>query len=203
MFKSNRNFVRIRSWCLLSTLTLMTFAAVPFFVGVQPSGAQVSGYGTINGTVTDTTKAVVPDATVTIVNVDTGAKRDAVTGSSGDYTAPYLQPGHYTITVTRTGFKTTRQPGVILTASQVATVNIALEIGQTQETVQVTTNPEMIETTSVSIGDVINNTSVQELPLNTRNPAEFANLAPGGVNGAARTSAITLSQNGSGIPGEG
>ena len=198
MLKSNRNFVRPRSRTF-SILVLLTCTIV-LFVGT--GYAQVSGYGTINGTVTDITKAVISDANVIITNIDNGAKREAVTGSSGDYSAPYLPPGRYTITVSRAGFKTATQPSVTLTVSQVATVNISLEVGQTQETVQVTTNPEMIETTSVALGDLINNTSVQELPLNTRNPAEFANLAAGGVNGAARTSAITLAGNGSGIPGE-
>lgn len=200
MSESIRNYRR-PTFCTFTVLGLLACIAV-LLVQVQPSVAQISGYATISGTVTDTTGAVVPDANVTITNVDTGAKRETVTGSGGDYAVPYMPPGHYSVTVMRAGFKTTTQPRVVLTASQVATVNILLAVGQTQETVQVSSAPEMIETASAAISDVVENKQIEELPLDTRNPAAFANLAPGGVNGTARTSAITISGNGSGMPGE-
>jgi len=176
--------------------------AVVLGLQLQPSQAQVSGYATINGTVTDPTGAVVRDANVTITNIDTGVKRDAVTGSDGGYTAPYLPAGRYTITVSHPGFKTTTQPGVTLTASQTATVNIAIAVGEVQQSVEVSSTQMMIETSSSALGGVVNSTAIVELPLNSRNPAEFTFLSAGGVNGAARTSAITLAGNGSGMPTE-
>ncbi len=200
MSKANRNYLR-PAFPLLTTLVLLMLAAV-FVVWVQPSYAQVSGYATINGTVTDPTGALVAGANVTITSTDTGAKRETVTGSGGEYAEPYLPPGHYSVTVSHPGFKTTTQPGITLTTGQVAGVNITLSIGQAQESVTVSTSQEQLETTSAALGEVVNNTSIEELPVDTRNPAAFANLAPGGVNGTERTSAITISGNGSGMPGE-
>jgi len=176
--------------------------AVVLGLQLQLSHAQVSGYGTINGTVTDQTGAIVRDSNVTITNLDTGVKRDAVTGSDGGYTAPYLPAGRYTVTVSHPGFKTTTQPGVTLTASQTATVNISIAVGEVQQSVEVSSSQIMIETSSAALGNVVNGTSIQELPLNSRNPAEFTFLTAGGVNGSARTSAITISGNGSGMPTE-
>ena len=103
MFKANRNYLRPK-FPLFTTLVLLVLAAV-FVAWVQPIYAQVSGYATINGTVTDPTGAVVSDANVTITNTDTGAKRDTVTGSGGEYAEPYLPPGHYSVTVSHPGFK--------------------------------------------------------------------------------------------------
>src|ERR1035437_7244576 len=125
VFKLKRNCVKPGS-LMLGVLILLTWAVVLFFGAAQSGYAQVSGYGTINGTVTDTTKAVISDASVTITSIETGAKREAVTGSSGDYSAPYLPPGRYAITVSRPGFTTATQPSVTLTVSQVATAHIPL-----------------------------------------------------------------------------
>ncbi len=200
MFKSNRNYPR-PTFSLFTMLVLLVFAAA-FVAWVQPSYAQVSGYATINGTVTDQTGAVVAGANVTITSTDTGAKRETETGSGGDYGEPYLPPGHYSVTVSHAGFKTTTQPGITLTTGQVAGVNITLSVGQAQESVTVSTSQEQLETESAALGEVVNNTSIEELPVDTRDPAAFANLAPGGVNGTERTSSITISGNGSGMPGE-
>ena len=128
MFKANRNYPR-PTFPLLTSLVLLMLAAV-FVACVQPSYAQVSGYATINGTVTDPTGAVVAGANVTITNTDTGSKRDTVTGSGGEYAEPYLPPGHYSVTVSHPGFKTTTQPGITLTTGQVAGVNITLAVGE-------------------------------------------------------------------------
>ena len=143
--KANRNYLR-PAFPLLTTLVLLMLAAV-FVVWVQPSYAQVSGYATINGTVTDPTGALVAGANVTITSTDTGAKRETVTGSGGEYAEPYLPPGHYSVTVSHPGFKTTTQPGITLTTGQVAGVNITLSIGQAQESVTVSTSQEQLETT--------------------------------------------------------
>ncbi len=200
MFKANRNHLRLK-FPLFTTLVLLVLAAV-FVAWVQPIYAQVSGYATINGTVTDPTGAVVSDANVTITNTNTGAKRDTVTGTSGEYAEPYLPPGHYSVTVSHPGFRTTTQPGITLTTGQVAGVNIVLAVGEVNQSVEVSSSQVMLETTSAALGEVVNNTSIEELPVNTRDPAAFANLAPGGVDGTQRTSAITISGNGSGMPGE-
>ena len=201
MSNLNRNHLRPALTQYSTILLLLGFAAI-LAVCVQPSYAQQSGYGSINGVVTDTTGAVVSGANVTITNVDTGVAKVTVTGSAGDYAEPYLPPGRYSVAVSRSGFKTTTQPGVVLTASQVVGVNITLSVGQAQETVQVSSAPEMIETASAELGQTVNNTSITELPLDTRNPAAFANLSPGGVDGTQRGEPLTANSTRNGIPTE-
>ena len=189
---------KFRSRALLVLLTCAVVLVMP----VQPSYAQEAGYATINGTVTDPQGALVGNANVTITNTDTGVKRDTVTGSDGGYTAPYLPVGHYSVTASHAGFKTTTQPGITLNADQKATVNIALAIGDVKESIEVSIAQTMLETQSASLGQVINSTAVEELPLNGRDPGELTYVVPGGTNGTARTSAITIAGNGSGMPNE-
>src|SRR5208283_3388987 len=129
-------------------LAFVTFMLAILAIQVQPSYAQEAGYATINGTVTDPDGGVVSGATVTVLDNDTGAKRQLVTNSSGIYSAPYLQVGHYSVTVSHPGFKTTTQSGIILTPDQVAAVNITLAVGQVIETVTVTAGQQMVETQS-------------------------------------------------------
>jgi Carboxypeptidase regulatory-like domain len=189
---------KFRSLALLVLLT----CAVVLLMPVQPSYAQQAAYATISGTVTDQQGALVGNANLTITNTDTGVKRDTVTGSDGGYTAPFLPVGHYSVTASHPGFKTTTQPGITLTADQKATVNIALAVGDVKETAEVSVSQTALETQSAALGEVINSTSVEELPLNGRDPDALTYLVPGGTNGTARTSAITIAGNGSGMPNE-
>jgi hypothetical protein len=199
VYKAHRNYLR-PTFPLLTTLVLLVLAAV-FVSSVQPSYAQEAGYATINGTVTDVSGAVVSGATVTVLNNDTGNKRELVSNSSGIYSAPYLGTGHYSVTVSHPGFKTTTQPGIILTAEQVAGVNITLAVGQAEETVTVTAGQQMVETESTSLAEVVDSTSVQELPLNGRDPASLTYLVPGAVNANTRTS-LFLTAGSNGMPNE-
>jgi len=199
VFKANRNYLRPR-FPLFTTLVLLVLAAV-FAAWVQPSYAQEAGYATINGTVTDPTGAAVQGATVTITDTDTGVKRNTVTGSGGDYTAPYLEVGHYSVTASHAGFKTTTQPGIILTPEQIATVKLTLAVGQASETVTVSASQEMVETTSTSLTEVVDSTSVVELPLNGRDPGDLTYVVPGAINANTRTS-LLLTGGSNSMPGE-
>jgi hypothetical protein len=185
---------------LFTTLILQVIAIV-FVAWVQPGYAQEAGYATINGTVTDSAGAVVSGASVTVLDNDTGTKRDLVTNGSGVYSAPYLQVGHYSVTVSHPGFKTTTQSGIILTADQVAGVNITLTVGEAQETVTVTAGQQMVETESTSLSEVVDSTSVVELPLNGRDPGDLTYLVPGAVNANTRTS-LLLTAGSNGMPNE-
>jgi len=144
VFKANRNYLK-PTFPLLATLVVLVIAAV-FVAWVQPSYAQEAGTATINGAVIDTSGAVVSGATVTVTDNDTGTKRELVTNGSGVYSAPYLETGHYSVTVSHPGFKTTTQAGIILTADQVAGVNITIAVGQVAETVTVAAGQQMVET---------------------------------------------------------
>ncbi|MGD0157810.1 MAG: TonB-dependent receptor [Terracidiphilus sp.] len=199
MSKANRSYLR-PTFPLLTTLVLLAIAAV-FVVWVQPSYAQQAGYAAINGTVTDPTGAVVSGATVTITDTDTGTKRELVTNGSGVYSAPYLTVGNYSVSVSHPGFKTTTQSGIILTADQVAGVNITLVVGQATESVTVTAGQQMVETESTALNEVVNSTSVVELPLNGRDPGSLTYVVPGAVNANTRTS-LFLTAGSNGMPGE-
>ena len=175
--------------------------AVILLTQVQPSYAQQAGYATINGTVTDPAGAVIGGATVMITDTDTGTKRELTTNGSGVYSAPDLQTGHYSVMVSHPGFKTTTQSGIILTADQIAGVNMTMAVGQTTETVTVSASQQMVETESTALSEVVDSTSVEELPLDGRDPADLTYIVPGSVNANTRTTAFNTSGS-NGMPNE-
>jgi len=132
------------------------------------------------GRVTDPTGAVVPKAAVIVHNVDTGVNTSTTTSSSGDYTIPYLTPGHYSISVTSPGFKTGLRIGLVLQVDQAATVNFTLKLGAANETVTVNAD-ELLDVAKADNGEVVENTRVTELPLNGRDPGMLSILAPGAI----------------------
>ena len=161
------------------------------------SGQTISGR--INGTVTDSSGAVIPGATVTITNIATNAPRTAVTDDSGFYTVTSLPVGTYTVTVERNGFKKANQTGNALTADQRLTVNITLEPGNVTETVEVTTVAgETVNTTSGEVARVVDSRQVQNLALNGRNYMQLVTLIPGAVildeDQLALTTSLSISQ---------
>lgn len=136
----------------------------------------------ISGTVTDQSGAVVAGATVKITSLATNREVTAQTGDDGLFTALTLQPGRYTVSVTQSNFKTTRQE-ITLEVAQAATLNFTLEAGAVSETVTVTSDIPLVETTSSAIGNVVATRETVELPLNGRNVLELARLSPGVTQG--------------------
>src|SRR5579859_4230294 len=108
--------------------------------------AQSAGAGTITGTVTDSTKAVVPDATVVIHNVDTGADRSVTTNGSGIYVAPFLQTGHYEVTAAKAGFAKLVRPDLDLQVGQTMTIDFQMPVQSTQETITVAGTGALLDT---------------------------------------------------------
>ncbi len=135
--------------------------------------------GTITGTITDPAGAVVQKAQVTVRNEETNAIRDALSNDDGDYTVALLPPGHYTVAVQSTGFRRSVIHGVSLDVDQTVRLDFALQIGAINEEVDVTDTPPIVQTDTSTLGQVINNRMVQDLPLNERNFLSFALLAPG------------------------
>jgi hypothetical protein len=125
--------------------------------------------GTILGTVKDTSGASVPGATVTIQNVDTGLTRTVTTGSEGTFDAPELATGHYQVQATHEGFKTATHTGITLEVTQQAVVNFTLEVGTAQQQVVVTGEVPIVNTQDATLGGLVNETSIKDLPLNGRN----------------------------------
>src|SRR6202453_4811595 len=138
-----------------------------------------SANGRIVGRVSDPTGAILSGAKVTLSNEATGITRDALTNDSGDYTFVEVVPGTYTVQFDLKGFKKNVQKSVIVDVNQVVTLNSALQIGGSQETVEVTSEAPQVDTTSTQLGAVINDRSVNELPLNQRDTYQFLQLQPG------------------------
>lgn len=141
--------------------------------------------GTISGTVTDTSGAVVPGAQVTATEGQTGTVSHAVSDGSGQYVIPFLQPGSYMIKVTAKGFETTQHAGVALETQGHPLVNVTLRAGAISETVTVSGAPPLIDLANASVGAVIPTHSVEDLPINGRTPTTLTELAPGVITTAA------------------
>ncbi len=135
--------------------------------------------GRIIGRVSDPTGAVLSGVKITITNQATGVSREALTNDSGDYSFVNVVPATYQATFELKGFKKNQQKDLILDVNQVMTLNSVLQIGGTQEVVDVTSEAPQIDTTSTQLGAVINDRSVNELPLNTRDTYQFLQLQPG------------------------
>ena len=122
--------------------------------------------GTIQGTVTDPNGAVVSGASVTVKNVETGFERTVTSNSDGFFTAPLLPLGRYRVTTSASGFSATVLENVQVTVGQTLALNVALKVGGTTETVDVTTDAEAVDTARTELSTQINERSVENLPIN-------------------------------------
>src|SRR5258708_31354882 len=136
----------------------------------------------IAGSVTDASGSVVPNATITVTQAETGFERQATTAASGDYVLPQLPPGKYLMNVRATGFQTTVVKDVVLAIAQREVVNINLNVGQVSEQVTVTGEAAQLkEAETASLGQLIERRVIQDLPLNGRNSLTLGSLSPGVV----------------------
>ncbi len=139
---------------------------------------QTTGSGTINGTVTDPNHAVVPAASVTIHNTGTGIDRAVTTNEAGLYAAPFLQPGIYEISATKTGFAKAVRKDVLLQVGQTMTLNLGLVIQTTSEAVTVTGEVPVVDTEKTEMSQVVSQTAKDNLPLAGRRWESFSLLTP-------------------------
>ena len=135
----------------------------------------------ILGVVTDQGGAVVGNATVTITQPATGLSRSVTTGPEGNYEVRYLTPGEYTVSIQAPGFKTERRTGIVLQISQLARIDFSLQIGQVQETVEVTATSPILQTENAVLGEVVAAERIVNLPLNGRNFLQLSAMTPGVV----------------------
>ncbi|HEV2763574.1 MAG TPA: carboxypeptidase-like regulatory domain-containing protein, partial [Pyrinomonadaceae bacterium] len=143
--------------------------------------AQSTTDGAIGGTIKDPQGAVVTGATVTVRNEETNRESTATSDDEGRFRAVQLPPGRYSVTVNATGFSAFTQPSVVVEVGRVTSIDIGLGVGGTAETVQVSGEAPVIETTRQDFATNINQTSINELPINGRRWSNFALLTPGAV----------------------
>src|ERR1700676_1482161 len=155
--------------CLVAVVSILAPTLLP---------AQGTG-GRILGRVSDPSGAVLGGVKVSAVNEATGVSRDTQTSDSGDYGFPDLPVGTYTLTFELPRFKKNVSKGVSLDVNQVITLNMSMQLGAAQEVVDVTSEAPLVDTTSTQLGAVVNNRSVNELPLNARDTYQFLQLQPG------------------------
>src|SRR5437016_802601 len=165
----------------LSKLWFAFLVAIVVLALAPTSGWSQNVYGTIAGTVTDTSGAAVANATVTLTNLDNGLKRNMETDSSGNYTFVNILPGRYKIEGEKTGFKKfVRQPIIVQIESGLR-VDISLQVGAQNETVEVSAEAPLLQPETNSLGQVVEQRAVTELPLNGRNPLALIGMVPGVV----------------------
>lgn len=174
-------------------LSRLLIATLMVCLNATTALAQTSGTGQISGSVTDPSSAVVPRATVKVVNVDTGVERTTVTTDAGTYAVPLLAPGTYTVTVAAAGFKTHVNNQVIVQVASTATVNAVLAIGTSSEVVDVQAQAAALQTQESSNGDTVGGRTVTALPLTNRNYTQILALNTG-VAGPV-PNAATLGRN--------
>jgi len=164
-----------RSRCSLLLFSLLLFSLL--LISAVPVFAQSTS--TILGVVKDSSGGVVAGATVMVQSIETSQTRTATTGDDGAYRVPALQAGHYTVKVDTPGFRPATQQGLTLDVAQELPVNINLEVGASTQEVVVTSETSQVETTTSSLGGLVNDAKMADLPLNGRNYIDLSLLQPG------------------------
>src|SRR5262245_31223521 len=134
---------------------------------------------TVHGVITDSSGAVVPDAPVTLTNVDQNRSWRATTNSEGEYVFVQIPPGNYALAVEAKGFKKHQRTGLTLEVAQATALDVTLQVGSVSEVVEVTAQVSLLETVSSTLDAVVNSKSAEALPLNGRNILQLVALTPG------------------------
>ena len=154
------------------------------FLAVVHIWAQAQS-GTIVGTLTDATGAVVPNARVTLTNVGTQFSRTVESNSNGQYSAPTVPTGEYTITIEHTGFQKLVRYGVKLTAADTLTVDLSLQIGDAKAIVEVTASAPLLQSQSAAISRLVTNEQILAMPMNGRTFTSLVLMSPGAYAGSS------------------
>jgi outer membrane receptor protein involved in Fe transport len=155
--------------------------ALALVVGLQGVALAQTGAASITGLVTDQSGAAAPGVTVTATNQATSVAYTAVSNQAGDYTITSVPIGTYVVKAELSGFKTTSTKPLALDAKQIARLDFKLAVGSIEDKVEVTADAAVLQSESVTVGEVISGETVESLPLNGRNPGQLALLLPGSV----------------------
>lgn len=152
-----------------------------FLIIAVTTQAQTGPSGTIVGSVTDSSGAIVAGAKVTVTNTSTNVSQQTTTSSTGTYALPFLIPGTYSVSVSSAGFSMQTVSGITLAVGKDVAINVELRPGLVTESVNVTSSAVLLDTASASSGTVISEQQVQDLPLNGRNFTQLLLLGAGAV----------------------
>lgn len=169
----------------LIAIMLVGLILIPRLMTAQTTTA------TILGAVHDESGAVLPNVTVTVTNVDTGVSRTGTTGQDGKYRIPELPLGNYEAQAQQTGFQREVRKGITLTVGREAVVDLTLQVGSVSESISVTADAPLVETTSSSVSNLVDAKSIETLPLNGRDLTQLAILQPGVVLTTTSASSTT------------
>ena len=172
---SSKSVLSIAVTCLFALATCL------------PLAAQTSGVGNISGTVTDNTGAAIPNIPVVIINNDTGVSRTTTTTGGGDYTANFLQPGHYEVIAGGGSFSKIDRKNLLLTVGQTLTIDASLTAGSVSTEVQVSAETPILDPEKTEVSQTIGQQLISNLPVNSRNWSAFVlntpNVVPDGGTG--------------------
>ena len=143
------------------------------------ASAQIAGTGAVAGTISDPTGATVAGATVAVTSDATGQTLNTVSQSNGRYTMSLLPPGTYKISVTKPSFKETIANEIHIDVGGTAHLDIVMALGELSQKITVEAAPSMVDTESSTLGRVVNQQAVENLPLVTRNYTQIIGLSPG------------------------
>ena len=178
----------------MSMIKHLVVVTVLVLVSSVPLRGQVGTQGSILGTVVDSSKAVLPGATVTVTNLDTGLVQTATSDAAGNFEILALPIGAYSVTVSMTGFKTWQLARLVLTVGERSRVAPVLDVGNVSEQVSVVGGAALLQTERSSVQTVVQMEQIRELPLSIRNPVVLVNLVPGmrftGAGGPERGSTV-------------
>ena len=177
-------------WSKVAFVAILVVVAV---LCVTPASSQTF-YGSIVGTVTDSTGAVVPGATVTITNLGTNGSQSVKSSSSGDYTFVNLVPASYKVDVQMANFKRFVRQAAEVQVNTATRVDAKLQVGAATDTVEVTSNAPLLQTESGSLGDEVQSKQMDAMPLNGRNTMNLMNLVPGVVPQGNTGSGVAMNQ---------
>lgn len=171
-------------------------AGVALLLAVLPALSQLN-LGSISGSVSDPTGAVVPNATVVVLDTARGTSRNLTTDSAGEYVAPSLVPGTYTVRATASGFSTAERRDIAVGVGQELRIDLSLKPGEQNQTISVEGTPAIINTTTAMISTTIETKTIEELPLSGRLYTKLLDYTPG-VSGRPGGNTPTYSSNGAG-----
>jgi hypothetical protein len=183
---------------IAATVNLICFPEMRFLALLLVSVAAYAqtSSGSISGTVFDPSGAVIPGAQVRLLGTDTGeVVRTLTTDDRGSFTAPLLRPSNYTVEASSQGFKTLRRSGILLRVDDTLALKLTLDPGATTESINVTASAELLEERTNAVGQVVDEKTMQQLPLNGRNYLQLGSLAAGAVPSRSRDRTISAYGN--------